>query len=350
MSDRLPRPDEIVSAYLDGELTPVEAAAVEADETLAARAQELRAVRDAVAAPVPAPSTELRDQMIAAAMDAARDATALGGVVVPLRRTLQPLLAVAATVVAIAAVVGAGLLASRLGGGDSDMASEAPAAEFDRSESAGTADSAAPEPAQAPATVMADDGFAYDEAMVEEPMAEEELMDEMRAAPESPDLDAAAAATAAAAEADAAADLAPAATTAPAAEADEAATGEPQSPPSDEAEPTDQTVELPVVDLGLLDHIDTLVTIVLAQSEAIDLRAEPQAEPGVCAAAVSEFASSIGAQPTALFVAVLSAPALMELDAMTAVRDDGTTVLIYAVEPECEPSSTDSEAELIGRE
>ena len=196
MSDRLPHPDEIVSAYLDGELTPVEAAAVEADETLAARAQELRAVRDAVAAPVPAPSTELRDQMIAAAMDAASDATALGGVVVPLRRTLQPLLAVAATVVAIAAVVGAGLLASRLGGGDdSDTASEAPAAEFDRSESAGTADSAAPEPTQAPATVMADDGFAYDEAMAEEPMAEEELMDEMQAAPESPDLDAAAAAT-----------------------------------------------------------------------------------------------------------------------------------------------------------
>ena len=40
MSDRLPHPDEIVSAYLDGELTPVEAAAVEADETLAARAQD----------------------------------------------------------------------------------------------------------------------------------------------------------------------------------------------------------------------------------------------------------------------------------------------------------------------
>ena len=146
----------------------------------------------------------------------------------------------------------------------------------------------------------------------------------MQAAPESPDLDAAAAD-----EAAPAADLAPAATTAPAAEADEAAPGEPESSPTDEAAPTDQTVELPVVDLGLLDHIDTLVTIVLAQSEAIDPRAEPQAEPGVCAAAVSEFASSIGAQPTALFVAVLSAPALMELDAMTAVRDDGTTVLIY---------------------
>ena len=220
MSDRPPHPDELVSAYLDGELTPAEAAAVQADETLAARAEELRAVRDAVAAPVSAPSAERRDQMIAAAIDAVSDVTVPSGVVVPLHRSVQPLLAAAAAVVAIAVVVGAGLLASRLGGGDdADMtaspgttASDDPA-DFDMSESADGADAvAAPEPAAADEKPMADEESAYDDAMDEESiaeeesayddamdeksMAEEESMADMLAAPEGLDMAAAQAAVA----------------------------------------------------------------------------------------------------------------------------------------------------------
>ncbi len=45
--------DELVSAVLDGEATPDEAAQVDSDPTLSARRDELAAIRDAVAAPVP---------------------------------------------------------------------------------------------------------------------------------------------------------------------------------------------------------------------------------------------------------------------------------------------------------
>ena len=100
-------------------------------------------------------------------------------------------------------------------------------------------------------------------------------------------------------------------------------------------------MELPVVDLGALNEIDTLVNIVLARSEAPEPPAEPRVESGACAAAINEFATSIGAQATARFVAVLEEQEPVGLDAMAAVRDDGTTVVIYAVEPECEPSSND---------
>ena len=117
MSDRLPNPDELVSAHLDGETTPAEAALVEQDAALMTRVEELRAARDAVARPVPPLSTTRREQTIGTAM-ASADEAAASSVVVPLRRFPQPILAAAATVATVAAVVGAGLLASRLGGDD----------------------------------------------------------------------------------------------------------------------------------------------------------------------------------------------------------------------------------------
>jgi len=61
--------DDLASAYLDGEATPEEAALVESDPGLQSLVEELRAVRDLVAAPVEVPSDEVRDQMIARALD-----------------------------------------------------------------------------------------------------------------------------------------------------------------------------------------------------------------------------------------------------------------------------------------
>ena len=52
MSDEPFREDELVSAYLDGEATPAEIAEVEQNDALMARVEQLRSVRDAVAAPV----------------------------------------------------------------------------------------------------------------------------------------------------------------------------------------------------------------------------------------------------------------------------------------------------------
>src|SRR3954453_22123380 len=59
--------DEVVSAVLDGEATHEEVARVHADAGLTVRLGELRAARDAVAAPVTLPSPAQREAALAAA-------------------------------------------------------------------------------------------------------------------------------------------------------------------------------------------------------------------------------------------------------------------------------------------
>ena len=171
MSDESLRRDELLSAYLDGEATPAEIAEVEGDDALLARVEELRAVRDAVAAPVPSLSAEQRDQLISAALgvaDAEVDAR-LEAKIVPRHRPQPVFLAVAAAVILLAAAVSAGLLGSR-GGDDADMAAE----------STSMAGSAAPAEMADEPTAQADMAAA-DEAMAdEEPMAEEPMADEPR--------------------------------------------------------------------------------------------------------------------------------------------------------------------------
>lgn len=95
--------DELASAYLDGEATAEEAALVEGDPRLSTLVEELQAVKDLVAAPVEPPSDEVRDQMIAQALDHRAP-------VVPLesaRRRLRPMTPRARVVLAAAAVVAA---------------------------------------------------------------------------------------------------------------------------------------------------------------------------------------------------------------------------------------------------
>lgn len=100
--------DELASAYMDGEATPEEAALVESDPRLQALVEELRAVRDLVAAPVEVPSDEVRDQMIAQALDHRAPVVSLEKA----RRRLRAVppqarvILAAASVVAAVAVVG----------------------------------------------------------------------------------------------------------------------------------------------------------------------------------------------------------------------------------------------------
>ena len=95
--------DELASAYLDGEATPEEAALVESDPGLQALVEELRAMRDFVASPVEMPSDEVRDQMIARALDHRAPVVSLEKT----RRRLRAIPPQARVILAAAAVVAA---------------------------------------------------------------------------------------------------------------------------------------------------------------------------------------------------------------------------------------------------
>ncbi len=180
--------DELASAYLDGEATAEEAALVESDPRLQELVEELRAVRDLVAAPVEAPSNEMRDQMIARALDHRAPVVSMETA----RRRLRAIppqaraILAAAAVVAAIALVGVTVL-DRQGDefADDDMASApemadapadteemalpAPAAEADDQESA-------EESVAGPASDDAGDVFAAEapaEAMMDEDVAVE---------------------------------------------------------------------------------------------------------------------------------------------------------------------------------
>lgn len=130
MSDQSPR-DELASAYLDGVATPDERAAVDADAALLARVEDLRAVRRAVATPVPARPVADVDAAIAAALAVDGDDQGdPGAAVVALtnggagRRRRPVLLAAVGAAAAIAAIVA--IAALRPSGDSTNLASDAP--------------------------------------------------------------------------------------------------------------------------------------------------------------------------------------------------------------------------------
>ena len=326
MSDESLRRDELVSAYLDGEATPAEVAEIERDDALLAHVEELRAVRDAVAAPVPALSPEQRDQMISAALgvaDAEADAR-MEAKVVPLRRRQPLFLAVAAAVLLLAAVVSAGLLGSR-GSDDAEMAGEAatmagsaaPAAEMAAEEPMAEADMAAADEAMMPA-----EAIDAEEPMAEEPMAEEAIEE-------------------AAAEAEAMA--APAATTTVATDAGpEPTSGTTETEEERRSESTADASELDdggppgqVVDLGMLENLESLYENIGAKWSAA-LEDEAMADPGVCSAAVDERALEMSAETRQSFVATVGAEDRLIFDAQFVRRPDGSALVIYAAPPDCE--------------
>lgn len=215
--------DELASAYLDGEATAEEAALVESDSRLQALVEELRAVRDLVAAPVELPSDEVRDQMIAQALDQRAPVVSLDKA----RRRLRAVppqarvVLAAAAVVAVLALVGVTLFnqatrdeqdrfaddstteaATADAPADTEeMPLSAPAAELENAESAeepllspDSDDSAEVFLAEAPAEEMMDEEMAIDleEAPAEDSYASNEsaeaepmMADELQTAPTS---------------------------------------------------------------------------------------------------------------------------------------------------------------------
>ncbi|MCY3634266.1 MAG: hypothetical protein OXH23_01500 [bacterium] len=197
--------DELASAYLDGEATPEEAAVVESDPRLQELVEELRAVHDLMATPVELPSDEVRDHMIAQALDHRAPVVSLEKA----RRRLRDVppqarvILAAAAVVAAIAVVGVTLFDQADRGDDDMMVAEesgpAPAMDdgpaMDMAESAPQSDGAEA-PLEAPAEeAMAeemamdlddapmDDGYAEAEAAAPEPESELMMADEAEIAP-----------------------------------------------------------------------------------------------------------------------------------------------------------------------
>lgn len=168
MSDHDPQLDELVSAYLDGEISADDAARVEGDPVLRQRRDELAAARDAVRADVPRLDPADRDALLArvlAAVDADPPAETPIAPVTPLRRRdwFDPsrVLGIAAAVLAIVFLGAAITMLDGVGGGDDDASSSAPEAATMATDAAGGASAMETGPAAGPAT---DIGAADDEA------------------------------------------------------------------------------------------------------------------------------------------------------------------------------------------
>ena len=329
MSDGSLRRDELVSAHLDGEATPAEIAEVEGDDALLARVEELRAVRDAVAAPAPSLSAEQRDQLISAALGVA-DAEAgarLEAKIVPRHRPQPLFLAVAAAVLLLAAVVSAGLLGSG-GSDDADTAAEsstmagsaAPAADM------AEADMATADEAMEPAEAMADEApVAEEEPMADDAMEEAAAEAEAMEAP-------AATTTIAATEADDSEDQAAPEPTSVTASTEEERSSESTT---DGGEPDTDGADGQVVDLGMLENLESLYENIGAKWSAA-LEDEAMTDPGVCSAAVDERALEMSAETHQSFVATVGAEDPLTFDAQFVRRRDGSAVVIYAAPPDCE--------------
>jgi hypothetical protein len=133
--------DEIVSASIDGEATPAEAARVSSDPVLRARRTELEAAAVAVGGSVPGAPEAARERAIAAALDARGTEPATLAVVVPLRRRSSARWLAAAAAVALLAV-GLGALLRR-GSDSTTSTTAAPEAASSSSGPAGVASSSA---------------------------------------------------------------------------------------------------------------------------------------------------------------------------------------------------------------
>jgi hypothetical protein len=164
-----PTLDELVSAYLDGEATADEVARVEQSAELTARAAILRAVRDAVAAPVGPPPDGHRDQAVSASLQASSTAANVTSLSIhPARSARVMRLASVAAVVALLMLAGSLVLLNRDSGNESDTVASEDTATSAIDAAADSADDAAA-PAEEPAEELAAEAPA-------EPAAEPEMM------------------------------------------------------------------------------------------------------------------------------------------------------------------------------
>lgn len=165
--------DELVAAYLDGEVTPAERAMVEADRDLVERATILRQVADMVAEPVLVPPPEVKRAHIAAALAVSATAPNVRSLATKRRRMdMTKVASIAAAVIAVLAVPI--ILLNNAGDNNDDSAT---AVSDVSATSADGAEAAAPEPASEPEVASEaldlDDSAAGGDAASEESAASE---------------------------------------------------------------------------------------------------------------------------------------------------------------------------------
>ena len=320
MSDPRGYDDELISAYLDGEADPDEAARIERDPQARARAAELAAAQAAVAEPVPplpdAKRARLRAVAVAAAPPAA-PARPISAASPRRSRAFIPLAAAAG----IAAVVLGAMAVLR-------------SADDDRGDSADWSAASAPATVQSESDASADDMAPADMAVTAEA--------EVAAEPESGDLafddDMAEAAEADDTGAPAVEDSAEEAMTADeaAAEMPAATTAEPT--PATESADTGQGEPGPT-DLGSFAGLEQLIDRLALRLTDGDDFTGPYTEPGLCAEAVAERVAQLEAEVVGEARAELEDSAgadpsgAADLTVIT-IGDEGPSV-VYAVAPGC---------------
>lgn len=323
MSDPRGYDDELISAYLDGEIGPDEAARIERDPQAQARAAELAAVQAAMADPVPPLAAAERDRLRAAAVAAAAPAAAVRPISAARGRRSRAFVPLAAAAGIAAVVLGAMAVLRNLDDGSGDSADSTAAAPVtaqsvsdDSAGSAGdmaVADMAMAEEAEPVAEPEPESGgLGFDDDMAEDaaaddvtaPAAEDSLEEAMTN--------------------EAGAEM-PAATTAvpPAApETDDADQGEPG--------PTD---------LGSFAGLEQLIDRLALHIADGDDFTGPYTEPGLCAEAVAERVAELSAEVVGEARADLAdgaeaAPA-GAVDLTVVVIGDEEPSVVYAVAPTC---------------
>lgn len=324
MSDPRGYDDELISAYLDGEIGPDEAARIERDPQAQARTAELAAVQAAMAEPVPPLAAADRDRLRAAAVAAAAPAAAVRPISAARGRRSRAFVPLAAAAGIAAVVLGAMAVLRNLddGSGDSaDSTAAAPATVQSASDdSAGsTGDMAAADMAMAEeAEPVAEpepesDGSGFDDDMAEDAAADDVTAPAAEDSTEE-----------AMADDEAGAEM-PAATTAvPSA-----------APETDDA---DQSGPGPT-NLGSFADLEQLIDRLALHTADGDDFTGPYTEPGLCAETVAERVAEMSAEVVGKVRAELEDGA--EADPAGAVDltvvmigDEGPSV-VYAVAPTC---------------
>ena len=314
--------DELISAYLDGEIGPDEAARIERDPQAQARAAELAAVQAAMAEPVPPLASADRDRLRAAAVAAAAPTATVRPIAAARGRRSRAFVPLAAAAGIVAVVLGAMAVLRNLDDGSGDSAdwsvASAPAtaqsasdasagdiAPADMAEDAEVETAAEPEPESA--------GSAFDDDMAEDaeaddvtaPAAEDSLEEAMT-------------------DDEAAAEIPAATTTLPSA-----------APETDDA---DQSGPGPT-DLGSFAGLEQLIDELALRLTDDDGFTGPYTEPGLCAEAVAERVAELSAEVVGEARAELEDGAeadpvgAVDLTVVT-IGDEGPSV-VYAVAPTC---------------
>lgn len=316
MSDPRGYDDELISAYLDGEIGPDEAARIEHDPQARARAAELAAVQAAVAEPIPPLASADRDRLRAAAVAAAPTA-AVRPIAAARGRRSRAFVPLAAAAGIVAVVLGAMAVLRNLDDGSGDSAdwsvASAPAtvqsasdasagdmAGVDMAEDAEVETAAEPEPES--------DYSAFDDDMAEDAAADDVMAPEEEAMTDD----------------EAGAEM-PAATTAV----------PPAAPETDDA---DQSGPGPAA-LGSFAGLEQLIDELALRLTDDDDFTEPFTEPGPCAEAVAERVADLSAEVVGEARAELedgteAAPAGAVDLTVVVIGDEGPSV-VYAVAPTC---------------